>query len=78
MTQLHFDKLGYLHRWAGRLIWLFSLVHVVLWSIQLAKDVNSSTGRVAYVYAWSYTPFIFGWIVRMLVFPFELSALIPF
>lgn len=67
MIQLYFDKLAWLHRWAGRLIWFFVSIHVVLWSIQLAKDVNPSTGRVAYVYAWSYTPFIYGWIVRRFV-----------
>lgn len=67
MTQLYFDKLAYLHRWAGILIWSLVLVHVSLWSIQLAIDVNPSTGRVAYVHAWSYTPFIYGWIVRGLV-----------
>ena len=64
MTQLYFDKLAWLHRWAGRLVWVLTFIHVFLWSVQLAKDVNPSTGRAAYVYAWSYTPFICGWIVR--------------
>ena len=67
MIQLYFDKLAWLHRWAGRLVWFLVSIHVALWSIQLAKDVNPSTGRVAYTYAWSYTPFICGWIVRGLV-----------
>lgn len=66
-VQLYFDKLAWLHRWAGRLIWFLASIHVAFWSIQLAKDVNPSTGRIAYVYAWSYTPFIYGWIVRKLV-----------
>lgn len=74
MIQLYFDKLAWLHRWAGRLIWFLVLIHVILWSIQLAIDVNPSTGRVAYVYAWSYTPFIYGWIVRMLVLLFHLAC----
>lgn len=69
MIQLYFDKLAWLHRWAGRLVWFLVCIHVVLWSIQLAKDVNPSTGRVAYIYAWSYTPFIYGWIVRRLALP---------
>lgn len=75
MTQLYFDKLARLHRWAGRLIWFLVFIHVVLWSIQLVKDVNPSTGRVAYVYAWSYTPFIYGWIVRRLVLLFQPACL---
>ena len=64
-TQLYFDKLARLHRWAGRLIWFLVFIHVALWSIQLAKDVNPSTGRAAYIYAWSYSPFIYGWIVSI-------------
>ncbi|KAH0826990.1 hypothetical protein J3R83DRAFT_4649 [Lanmaoa asiatica] len=77
MIQLYFDKLAWLHRWAGRLIWFLVLIHVALWSIQLAKDVNPSTGRVAYVYAWSYTPFIYGWIAFALLTLIILLSLHP-
>jgi hypothetical protein len=63
MIQLYFDKLAWLHRWSGRLIWFLTTIHVVLWSIQLVRDVHPTTGRVAYVYAWAYTRFIYGWIV---------------
>ncbi|KAG8217913.1 ferric reductase like transmembrane component-domain-containing protein [Butyriboletus roseoflavus] len=77
MIQLYFDKLAWLHRWAGRLIWFLAFIHVILWSIQLAKDVNPSTGRVAYVYAWSYTPFICGWIAFVLLTLIILLSLHP-
>ncbi|KAF8447432.1 hypothetical protein L210DRAFT_3391034 [Boletus edulis BED1] len=77
MIQLYFDKLAWLHKWAGRLIWLLVSIHVALWSIQLAKDVNPSTGRVAYSYAWSYTPFIYGWIAFALLTLIILLSLHP-
>lgn len=62
MVQLHFDKLAWLHRWSGRLIWFMSATHVVLWTIQLAKDRRQGTGRMAIVYAWLEMKFIWGWI----------------
>jgi hypothetical protein len=63
MIQFFFDKLAWLHRWTGRLIWFLTSIHIALWSVQLVRDHKPSTGRVAYVYAFSYMPFIFGWIV---------------
>jgi hypothetical protein len=71
MIQLFFDKLAWLHRWTGRLIWFLTSLHVVLWSVQLVRDRKPSTGRVAYIYAFSYTPFIFGWIVSSFSFHTE-------
>ncbi|KAF8843639.1 hypothetical protein BDN67DRAFT_1025275 [Paxillus ammoniavirescens] len=67
MIQLYFDKLAWLHRWSGRLIWFLTTIHVVLWSIQLVRDIHPTTGRVAYVYAWAYTRFIYGWIAFALL-----------
>ncbi|KAG6333650.1 hypothetical protein ID866_5437 [Astraeus odoratus] len=67
MIQLFFEKLVWLHRWSGRLIWLLTAVHVVLWSIQLARDHNPNTGRPAYVYAFMYEPFIYGWVAFALL-----------
>ncbi|KAG1753453.1 hypothetical protein EDB19DRAFT_1979473 [Suillus lakei] len=67
MIQFFFDKLAWLHRWTGRLIWFLTSVHIALWSVQLVRDHKPSTGRVAYVYAFSYLPFIFGWIAFALL-----------
>ncbi|KAI6045785.1 ferric reductase like transmembrane component-domain-containing protein [Pisolithus marmoratus] len=61
MIQLFFDKLVWLHRWSGRLIWFMTSVHVVLWSIQLVRDHDPITGRSAYLQAFTYQPFISGW-----------------
>jgi hypothetical protein len=62
-THLHSDKLIWLHRWIGRLIWALVVLHATLWSVQLFKDTRSGTGEIAYVYAWHYQRFIFAWTV---------------
>lgn len=64
-VQLHFDKLAWLHRWTGRLIWLLTAVHIAFWSVQLVKDRRVGTGKIAYLYAFKYEKFIYGWIVRI-------------
>lgn len=64
MVQFFFDKLVWLHRWSGRLIWFLTTVHVALWSVRLTRDRNPNTGRVAYIYAFTHRPFLYGWIVR--------------
>jgi hypothetical protein len=64
-THLHADKLIWLHRWIGRLIWALVALHATLWSVQLFNDTRSGTGEVAYVYAWHYQRFIFAWTVSI-------------
>lgn len=66
-TQLCFDKLAFLHRWCGILVWFLTTLHTVFWSVQLASDRRPSTGEVGYTYAWQYEKFIFAWTVG--VFP---------
>ncbi|KAF9053720.1 hypothetical protein BDZ89DRAFT_1153422 [Hymenopellis radicata] len=61
-TQIHFDKLSWLHRWTGRLIYLITLLHVAFWSIQLLNDRRPRDGKIAYTYAWQYEKFIYGWV----------------
>ena len=64
-TNLHADKLIWLHRWIGRLIWALVALHATLWSVQLFNDKRSGTGEIAYVYAWHYQRFIFAWTVSI-------------
>jgi len=64
-TQIHFDKLAWLHRWSGRLIWFITSIHVATWSIQLFIDHREGTGKMAYKYAWLHKQFVFGWIVSI-------------
>ncbi|KAF7440529.1 hypothetical protein PC9H_000875 [Pleurotus ostreatus] len=64
-TQFYFDKLSWLHRWSGRLIWMVSALHVLLWSVQLSLDRREGTGVAPYVYIWRYPKFIYGWTAFM-------------
>lgn len=72
-TQMYFDKLAWLHRWSGRLIWFITFLHVAMWSVQLLLDHRSTTGKIGYTYAWEYDKFIYGWIVCRLSSSTELS-----
>lgn len=58
-THLHADKLALLHRWTGRIVWLFTTLHVALWTVELFKDSrNDGTGRSVWNVAWLYSKFI--------------------
>ena len=65
LTNIHFDKFMWLHRWTGRFIYAMVTLHAVLWSVQLAKDTRSGTGKMAYVYAWHFQRFICAWTVSV-------------
>ena len=64
-TNIHSDKLIWLHRWIGRFIWALIVLHASLWSVQLFRDKRVDTGGSAYVYAWTYQKFIFAWTVSI-------------
>lgn len=34
------DSLGFLHKWAGCLLWVYATVHTITWLIQVAKDAH--------------------------------------
>ncbi|KAI0780844.1 hypothetical protein BD413DRAFT_463706 [Trametes elegans] len=55
LVQLYCDKLLWLHKWVARLIYLLTIAHVALWSVQLTIDQ-------AWSLAWLYERFIFAWI----------------
>lgn len=71
MIQLQFDKLAWLHRWSGRLIWLMTAVHVGLWTAQMIIEVRPETGQMVLIYAWGDMNFIWGWIVSSYVSSFQ-------
>ena len=64
---LHSDKLIWLHRWIGRVIWALVALHVSSWSVQLFNDRRSGTDHVAYVYAWHFQRFRFAWAVSVYI-----------
>lgn len=57
-THLFNDKLVLMHKWAGRLIWFITTIHVVLWTIQLfiSERGNGST-RSVWFYMWGFSRF---------------------
>lgn len=47
-----FDRLSFMHKWGGRVVWLFATAHVVLWSVQLTKEPTFYTGMWSFVFLW--------------------------
>lgn len=74
-VNLHFDKLVRMHRWAGRMVWVATTAHVVMWSIQLARDTRAGTDQSAWHFAFEYVKFRFGWAVSSSSFYIILSVL---
>ncbi|KAH9079544.1 hypothetical protein EDB83DRAFT_2503959 [Lactarius deliciosus] len=77
LTDIHFDKLMWLHRWTGRFVWAMVTLHAALWSVQLANDTRSGTGKIAYVYAWQFPRFIYAWTAYILLTLLVLLSLGP-
>ncbi|KAH8106959.1 hypothetical protein BXZ70DRAFT_915826 [Cristinia sonorae] len=77
LTNIHFDKLAWLHRWCGILIWFITTLHVGSWSVQLFRDRRRGTDKIAYKYAWQYLNFVFGWTAYALLTLVILGSLPP-
>ncbi|KAK4053901.1 hypothetical protein OIO90_003738 [Microbotryomycetes sp. JL221] len=67
LTNYHFDKTAILHRWSGRVIWLFSSGHAAAWFYQLAVD-KDPFGRPVLVPALEYWRFL-GGLVPLMYWP---------
>ncbi|KAL7410829.1 FAD-binding domain-containing protein [Mrakia frigida] len=60
-THMFFDTLTLLHKWAGRLVWLVTALHVALWTVQLVGDKRGdATERTVFEVVWIYDKFIWG------------------
>ncbi|KAJ9479047.1 FAD-binding FR-type domain-containing protein [Pseudozyma hubeiensis] len=55
-----FDRLSFLHKWGGRIIWLFGTAHLVTWCIQLNIDTRIDEPVWSFVFMW--TKFRWGWV----------------
>jgi len=64
--QLFFDKLALFHRWTARVLYLFTVLHVVLWTVKLCND-RISDGRRVIEHAFKKDRFVSGWLVRALL-----------
>ncbi|KAK8853337.1 hypothetical protein IAR55_004041 [Kwoniella newhampshirensis] len=60
ITHLFADKLLLFHRASAWLVWAFTTIHVVLWTIQLFQDQRN--GRAIWFIMWGSQRFIFGCI----------------
>lgn len=47
-----FERLSFLHKWGGRLLFLFAAAHTIAWSIQLDKDQQFGGSIWAFVFLW--------------------------
>ncbi|KAK0553388.1 hypothetical protein OC846_002548 [Tilletia horrida] len=52
MGGLAFDKLSFLHKYVGRMIWVFATAHVAAWSVQLARDTQYNQSMWNFIFWW--------------------------
>ncbi|KIR41355.1 ferric-chelate reductase [Cryptococcus deuterogattii 99/473] len=74
-THLYYDKLALFHRAAAWLIWSFTTVHTILWTIQLFRDKRD--GRAVWFTIWNSYHFIFGCIAYGLMTAVMVLSLKP-
>ncbi|WFD27035.1 hypothetical protein MNAN1_002029 [Malassezia nana] len=58
------NSLSFLHRWGGRVIWLYASLHTVLWAVQVASDTTAKPDLWTHLLAlprfrWAITAYIF-------------------
>ena len=64
LIQIYNDKLAFLHRWTGRLIWFVTTLHIALWGVQLSRDKRGvDDPSSVWLFAFEYDKFVFGWLV---------------
>lgn len=56
-----FDRLSFLHKWGGRIVWLFAAFHVATWSVQLYQDTAFQSNIWGFVFMWQ--KFRWGFVV---------------
>ncbi|KAM0791379.1 hypothetical protein ACM66B_005844 [Microbotryomycetes sp. NB124-2] len=76
LTNYHFDKTALLHRWSGRVIWLFSSGHAAAWFYQLVMD-KDPFGRPVLVPALQYWRFLGGLVAYGLLTAMTALSLRP-
>ncbi|KAF8522267.1 hypothetical protein BU17DRAFT_45155 [Hysterangium stoloniferum] len=63
LIQIYNDKLAFLHRWTGRLIWFITFLHVALWGVQLSRDKRGKDNPASvWSFAFEYDKFVYGWL----------------
>ncbi len=62
-----FERLSFLHKWAGRIVWLFATAHVVTWSVQLGED-RALGGRMIWSFVFRWPRFRWGFVVSFAMY----------
>ncbi|WVQ66655.1 uncharacterized protein L199_004842 [Kwoniella botswanensis] len=75
-THLYSDKLALFHRAAAWIVWGFTTVHVVLWTVQLFQDQQN--GRAVWFLIWNSYRFIFGCVAYAAMTAVMVLSLKPF
>ncbi|WFC97571.1 hypothetical protein MYAM1_000286 [Malassezia yamatoensis] len=58
------DSLGFLHKWAGVLLWVYATVHTVTWLVQVGKDNQ----RVSHLWSMLFSVPRFRWAICAYIF----------
>ncbi|PWN21695.1 hypothetical protein BCV69DRAFT_246906 [Microstroma glucosiphilum] len=47
-----FEKMSFLHKWGGRLVWVFASAHTIAWSVQLRLDERNGEEIWGFIFLW--------------------------
>nr|XP_019010488.1 uncharacterized protein I206_04958 [Kwoniella pini CBS 10737]OCF49269.1 hypothetical protein I206_04958 [Kwoniella pini CBS 10737] len=75
-THLYSDKLALFHKASAWLVWIFTTIHVILWTIQLFKD--QTNGKAVWFLIWNSYRFIFGCVAYGAMTAVMVLSLKPF
>ncbi|WFD22900.1 hypothetical protein MEQU1_001579 [Malassezia equina] len=58
------NSLSFLHRWGGRVLWLYASLHTILWAVQVARDTTAKSDLWSHLlvvprFRWAITAYIF-------------------
>lgn len=70
------SKSSYFHRWFGRIVFILSTLHVVLWTVQLFRD-QDPYGKATFFVVWKYWRFQAGVAAYAAVCAMALMSLHP-
>lgn len=55
-----FDRLNFMHKWGGRIVWLFATLHVALWAVQITQEQAFYGKMWTFIFMW--TKFRWGFV----------------
>lgn len=55
-----FDRLNFMHKWGGRIVWLFATMHVACWVVQISREQEFYGNMWTFIFMW--TKFRWGFV----------------